>query len=85
MNEEFDLSLAPSDRLTLNLAPTVGTYELSIDRPNQRLLLFSPASGVFKYQWSARTEAWVNESDEHFLVELLVRELLKTCQGVPKL
>jgi frataxin-like iron-binding protein CyaY len=84
VNRDFDLRV-DSDRLSLTLAPTVGSYELSVDRPNQRLILFSPSSGVFKYEWSARHEAWVNESDEHFLVELLVRELLKHCQGVPNL
>jgi frataxin-like iron-binding protein CyaY len=85
VNRDFDLTLIPSDRLSLTLAPTVGSYELSIDRPNQRLILFSPSSGIFKYRYQPATEAWQNESDEHFLVELLVRELLKHCQGVPKL
>ena len=84
-NREFDLRLVRGERLSLVLAPSIGAYELLIDGPNQRLVLFSPSSGVFKYRWSARQEAWVHESDEHFLVELLVRELLKHCQGVPRL
>jgi frataxin-like iron-binding protein CyaY len=84
VNRDFDLRV-DSDRLSLTLSPSIGSYELSIDRPNQRLILFSPSSGIFKYEWSTRHESWVNETDEHFLVELLVRELLKHCQGVPKL
>ena len=81
----FDLSLQPGSRLTLQLAPAVGTYEISVESAQQRLLLFSPVSGVFKYEWNGSKEAWVSENDQHFLVELLVRELLKYCQGVPKL
>lgn len=81
----FTLTLQPASRLTLQLAPHIGTYEVSVEAGQQRLILFSPVSGVYKYEWNGVKEAWVSETDQHFLVELLVRELLKYCQGVPKL
>ena len=81
----FHLTLQPHSRLTLTLAPHIGTYEVTVEAAQQRLVLFSPVSGVYKYEWSGVKEAWVSETDQHFLVELLVRELLKNCQGVPKL
>ena len=81
----FQLDLQPASRLTLQLAPHIGTYEVTVEPGQQRLILFSPVSGVYKYEWSGAKEAWVSETDQHFLVELLVRELLRHCQGVPKL
>ena len=81
----FHLTLQPHSRLTLQLAPHIGTYEVTVEAGQQRLVLFSPVSGVYKYEWNEGKGAWVSENDQHFLVELLVRELLKYCQGVPKL
>jgi frataxin-like iron-binding protein CyaY len=84
-NDVFDLRLEEPSRLSLALAPDVGGYELSADLPSRRLLLFSPSSGLHRYHWTADEEQWVDDGDAHLMIELLVRELLLVCRGMPNL
>ena len=39
--------------------------------------------GLLWYRLDARTGQWVCETDGHFLVELLARDLIHLCKGVP--
>lgn len=49
------------------------------------ITMISPHSGaVYSYYHDDQREAWVCVDDEHFLQELLTRELLKTCYGYPQ-
>jgi len=84
-NKEFAVELIADQSLIIRLAPRIGTYEIVVDLSQRRVSLFSPSSGVHFYSWSSQYEQWACDHDGHFLLELLVRELIQVAQGVPKL
>lgn len=90
VNSPFDLKLNThpghsNKSLTLQLDPSTGSYEIKADSIARRITLFSPVSGIYHYEWDTVFEQWTSQTDQHFLLELLVRELLKVCRGVPKI
>jgi len=63
----------------------IGTFMFTLEPHTQKLCLQSPESGVHKYVWETVNERWISDSDQHQLVELLMRDLMKHCMGVPNL
>ena len=71
--------------LLLDLGPLLGQYTIQIDEENKIMLLQSPISGQIVYILSASTNEWVGEEDGHAFEGLLVRDLIRQCNGLPKL
>jgi frataxin-like iron-binding protein CyaY len=89
-NEVFNITLTPrshdqSGSLTLELAPDDGTYSLKVDDETMRVVFQSATSGQYSYVLSASTGEWVDEKDGHLFVGLLVRDLIRQCNGLPAL
>ncbi len=59
----------------------VGTYKISVDIPNSLLYLFSPHSGTYSYYYNKDQDQWTNTKDEHYMEDLVTRELLRFCKG----
>jgi frataxin-like iron-binding protein CyaY len=88
------------DTFELNLPNELGTYIFGRDSSEDVLIkkkpnllqppivfMMSPISGnCFRYQYETkRFNEWVSiENDEHYLVEILTRELLKKMYGFPQ-
>jgi len=50
----------------------------------QCVRMFSPISALsYDYIYSPNYQQWCNVHDNHFLIELLTREILKECKSVP--
>ena len=86
-----------NDVYELDLGRELGVYHFERD-PNEDFLLkthsqavapivymMSPISGnVYRYFYdSKRLQQWVSVEDEHYMVEMITRELLKKCYGYP--
>lgn len=74
-----------ANSLTITLPPSDGEYSLEIDEDSQSILMQSPLSGKFCYVLSAVSGEWVNQEDGHSLEGMMVRDLIRQCNGVPKL
>jgi hypothetical protein len=78
----------PGPYLALDLPDGQGQYVLHARAltPGRvpAVSLQSPVSGsAHTYTYAAGERRWESEADGHILVELLVRELLRTCRGFP--
>lgn len=71
--------------LSIHLKPEHGTYVIQVDMENLRIQYSSPISGQFLYMLSAMTHEWVGDPDFHSLEGMLVRDLIRQCQGLPDL
>ena len=86
-NEEFILTRGSEemgDFLLLDLGPVLGQYTIQIDLEQHLLLFRSPISGQVVYILSESTGGWCGEQDGHSFEGLLVRDLIRQCNGVPK-
>mmetsp|Transcript_9712 Transcript_9712/g.23890 ORF Transcript_9712/g.23890 Transcript_9712/m.23890 type:complete len:169 (-) Transcript_9712:162-668(-) len=62
-----------------------GTYTFNKEAGKKRLQMFSPVSlAVYTYKYDEKSLDWISEDDGHHLIELLTRELLTSCAGVPE-
>jgi hypothetical protein len=85
-------SLEPDDQVSLvqgkyihiDLGPVEGSYSLIADEIEQLIVFQSPISGRRMY-YLAKTGEWVDLYDNHHLIGIFVRDLIKQIQGVPKL
>ncbi len=59
----------------------VGTYKIWADVPSSLLYLFSPHSGTYSYYYNKDQDQWSNTKDDHFMEDLMTRELLRFCKG----
>ena len=59
----------------------LGTYKISVDIPNSLVYLFSPYSGTYSYYYKKDQDQWANTKDEHYMEDLVTRELLRFCKG----
>ena len=86
-NDVFEVNVTRLEEhvweLTINLKPGDGIYTLSVDAGNFSLLLSSPISGCYSYVLCAKTGEWAGEDDGHSLIGLLVRDLIRQCNGYP--
>jgi frataxin-like iron-binding protein CyaY len=89
-NDVFNITLTPrnhysSGSLTLELAPEDGMYSLEVEDEGMRIIFQSATSGRYNYVLSASTGEWVDEKDGHSFVGMLVRDLIRQCNGLPDL
>jgi frataxin-like iron-binding protein CyaY len=70
--------------LTLELKPEDGTYRLEVNDESRRIHMTTALSGQFHYKY-ASTGEWADELDGHSLVGMLVRDLIRQCNGLPDL
>ena len=83
-NDVFEIE-RDSQSLVLTLAPADGQYSFQIEETASSIFFQSPISGKFQYILSASTREWVSEEDGHLLEGMLVRDLIRHCNGLPKL
>lgn len=63
--------------------PNVGKYYVTMD-PEKQTAYVHVGDGVYDYFYEHDNNRWVNCVDGHILEELLARELLKVCKGLPE-
>lgn len=83
-NEVFVITRGAS-KLTVTLRPGEGEYSLEIYEDSFSIMMQTPLSGKFGYVLSAANGDWVNEEDGHTLEGMLVRDLIRQCNGFPNL
>jgi len=83
-NEVFIITREAS-KLTVTLRPGDGEYSLEIYEDSHSIMMQTPLSGKFGYCLSASTSEWVNEEDGHSLEGMLVRDMIRQCNGFPEL
>jgi frataxin-like iron-binding protein CyaY len=81
-NAIFELERSDTE-LKLKLAD--GEYTLTIHEGTEQMILYSPISGQYFYSFNPQDERWHSQNDDHILEGMLVRDLIKHCNGVPKL
>lgn len=63
--------------------PNVGKYYVTMD-PKKQTAYVHIGEGVFDYYYDHDNKKWINCVDGHTLEELLARELIKVCKGLPE-
>jgi frataxin-like iron-binding protein CyaY len=63
--------------------PDVGKYYVTMN-PEKQTAYVHLGEGVFDYFYDADNKRWINCVDGHILEEILARELLKVCKGLPE-
>lgn len=80
-------TVARSDPNTITITTGTGAdFTLASDPAAQRISLTSPKvaqgrTGLLVYKYAG--DQWVNETDGHFLIEMLTRDLIYHCKGYP--
>ncbi len=85
-NDVFNLvrsSNEDGDNLTVALKPGEGSYVLQINNEMCTLSLNSPMSGTYTYVLCAYTGQFVGMEDGHSCEGMLVRDLIRHCNGLP--
>jgi frataxin-like iron-binding protein CyaY len=77
-------SLVQGKYIHIDLGPVEGSYSFIADEMEQQIVYQSPISGRRMY-YLAKTGEWVDMYDNHHLIGIFVRDLIKQIQGVPKL
>jgi len=75
---------ARGESLHIQLKPDQGSYTLQADQDTCTLSLTSPLSGSYTYVLCSQTGNFVGMDDSHILEGMLVRDLIRTCHGLPK-
>ena len=84
-NAVFHVDRPTATELRLRLAPGLGEYSLTVDETWQTLHFQSPLSGKYTYVLDQQSHKFVSEDDGHALEGLLVRDLIRQCNGYPDL
>jgi hypothetical protein len=85
-NDVVSITLTPSSgSLTSELAPEDGMYSLEVDDEGMGILFQSATSGRNNYVLSRSTGELVDKNDGHLFVVMLVRDLIRQCNGLPDL
>mgnify|MGYP000421312054 CR=1 FL=1 len=50
---------------------------------DEKIRYYSPMHGIHFYVYDASRDAWVGEADDHFLIEIMSRDLIHYCSGLP--
>ncbi len=85
-NDVFNIQISTNERgevLTLSLKPSDGQYVLQVDNELLTLSLLSPMSGSYTYVLCKNTNVFVGMEDGHSLEGMIVRDLIRHCQGLP--
>ena len=86
-NDIFNIHRSSNEHgetLTIGLAPSEGQYVLQVDEDLLTLSLRSPMSGNYTYVLCANTNEFVGMEDNHKLEGMIVRDLIRHCNGLPK-
>jgi len=89
-NDVFNITLTPRNNfsngsLTLELKPEDGMYRIEVNDEATMVHMTSAISGHYNYVLSASTGEWVDEKDGHSMEGMLVRDLIRQCNGLPDL
>lgn len=85
-NEIFNITRTSNEQgevLTIGLAPSEGQYVLQVDEDILTLSLLSPMSGNYTYVLCENTNEFVGMEDGHNLEGMIVRDLIRHCNGLP--
>lgn len=85
-NEVFHILRSKNEsgeNLTLRLKPSEGQYVFQVDTDVKTLTMISPMSGSYTYVLCAHTGQFVGMDDGHVCEGMLVRDLIRHCQGLP--
>jgi frataxin-like iron-binding protein CyaY len=81
VNHGFVVSYT-SDSMQVDLGAGKGCYTLN--KKLNELQVISPISAsVYVYRYDVTNDWWVNTDDGHLFIDLFVRELLRSCKGMP--
>ncbi|GAB5366490.1 hypothetical protein AAMO2058_001148000 [Amorphochlora amoebiformis] len=84
MNDGFEIAKEEL-RMTVTIGAP-GSYIFTPDEKKKNIQMFSPISGnVYTYKFDEKSEQWANVNDGHYMIELLTRELMGACSGLPDL
>jgi len=86
-NEVFKVkrdSNETGNNLTITLKPGEGQYIFQVDDEMKSLTLNSPMSGTYTYVLCAYTGNFVGMNDGHLCEGILVRDMIRHCNGLPK-
>ena len=87
-DDDRDTIALRGEYLLIDLGPVHGQYTLQADDHQSSNILVqmqSPLSGVIPYRYNVSTREWRSVVDNHHLVGMLVRDLIRQIQGVPNL
>jgi frataxin-like iron-binding protein CyaY len=87
-NDPFIISRFQGDIgkiLRLDLGPTLGIYQVEFSDEEQVFEYSSPISGKLLYFYSTRKKEWIGVDDGNSFEGILVRDLIRQCQGLPDL
>lgn len=85
-NDIFNIQRSMNDQgevLKIILKPSEGQYVLQVDN-DFTLTLMSPISGNYTYVLCKQTHEFIDMEDNHSLVGMLVRDLIRHCNGLPQ-
>jgi hypothetical protein len=72
--------------LKIELGPIHGQYTFVADVEYNSILFQSPISGQLTYYYDIQnTHEWINVHDQHNLIGMFVRDIIRQIQGVPKI
>ena len=58
-----------------------GTFRIYEEASNQMLVVDSPLSGIYRYEWDRERAFWCSSTHSHFMEGHLVREFLQITNG----
>lgn len=88
LNETFIIGRSFGDLgevFSIDLGPKNGKYRIEMSLEEHMFEYTSPVSGKFLYVLSEDTGEWVGIDDGHLFEGMIVRDLIRQCQGLPKL
>ena len=89
VNEDFVVEQSTIDAgdrsIVMNLGKTSDNSILTIQTANDRRVIdyFSPTSGKLAYAYCKKTDTFRNIDDDHDLLGILARDLIKDAKGFP--
>lgn len=70
-------------QLELLISAGIGSMYITKDKARNLIQYQSPKHGPFTYTFDVATSSWQNPEDNHFLIEVLTRDLIYYCKGLP--
>ena len=85
MKKHNDVFLVERHAEFLKLTVAEGEYRFEVDESSCTITMQSPVSGKFIYYLNESSGDWVSVQDGHIMEGMFVRDLIRQCNGVPKL
>ncbi|KAG5188391.1 hypothetical protein JKP88DRAFT_304888 [Tribonema minus] len=70
-------------KVSIDLGPKIGTYQIRFVHDLRVLQLSSPRSGGFMYVYDEKTRKWLGREDAHDFEGMLTRDLIQQANGYP--